>query len=95
MIVCRVVGQAVSTAKDEGLRAASLLLVQRVDMTGVDAEGEPIVAVDAVGAGLGELVLVAQGSAVRQSARVSGPADAAIVAIVDSLSLDGRRTYTK
>ena len=55
----------------------------------------PFVAVDTVGAGDGELVLVAQGSAAREAIRVVGPIDAAIVAILDSLTVGGKRTYTR
>jgi microcompartment protein CcmK/EutM len=48
-----------------------------------------------VGAGDGELVLVAQGSAAREAVRVVGPIDAAIIAIIDSLNVGGKRTYTR
>ena len=72
MIVCRVIGQAVATVKTESLRAVSLMLVRPADTAGADA-GEPFVAVDTVGAGDGELVLVAQGSAAREAIRVAGP----------------------
>jgi ethanolamine utilization protein EutN len=94
MIVCRVIGQAVATVKTESLRAVSLMLVQRADNAGT-GEGESFVAVDTVGAGDGELVLVAQGSAAREAVRAVGPIDAAIVAILDSLTVGGTRTYTR
>jgi ethanolamine utilization protein EutN len=94
MIVCRVIGQAVATVKTESLRAVSLMLVQRADDNGAGA-GESFVAVDTVGAGDGELVLVAQGSAAREAVRDLGPSDAAIIAIVDSLNVGGKRTYTR
>jgi ethanolamine utilization protein EutN len=94
MIVCRVIGQAVATVKSESLRAVSLMLVTRADASGA-GDGEPFVAVDTVGAGDGELVLVAQGSAAREAIRTPGPIDAAIVAIVDSLTVGGKRTYSR
>ena len=94
MIVCRVIGQAVATVKTESLRAVSLMLVRATDTAGKDA-GEPFVAVDTVGAGDGELVLVAYGSAAREAIRTPGPIDAAIVAILDSLTVGGKRTYTR
>jgi ethanolamine utilization protein EutN len=94
MIVCRVIGQAVATVKTESLRAVSLMLVQRADNAGAPA-GEAFVAVDTVGAGDGELVLVALGSAAREAVRVVGPIDCAIVAILDSLTVGGKRTYTR
>ena len=94
MIVCRVIGQAVATVKTESLRAVSLMIVHPTDTTGAEA-GAPFVAVDTVGAGDGELVLVAQGSAARAAVRVQGPIDAAIVAILDSLTVGGKRTYVR
>jgi microcompartment protein CcmK/EutM len=94
MIVCRVIGQAVATVKSESLRASSLMLVARTDASGAGA-GEPFVAVDTVGAGDGELVLVAQGSSAREAIRTPGPIDAAIIAIVDSLTVGGKRTYSR
>ena len=62
MIVCRVIGQAVATVKTDSLRAVSLMLVRPADNSGAET-GDAFVAVDTVGAGDGELVLVAQGSA--------------------------------
>jgi carbon dioxide concentrating mechanism protein CcmL len=67
---------------------------------GADAEGKAtgslVVAIDAVGAGVGEVVLYASGSSARQT-RVTKdrPVDATIMAIVDSIELEGRETYTK
>jgi ethanolamine utilization protein EutN len=94
MIVCRVIGQAVATVKTDSLRAVSLMIVRPADNAGAEA-GDPFVAVDTVGAGDGELVLVAQGSAAREAIRTPGPIDAAIVAILDSLTVGGKRTYTR
>jgi len=95
MDVCRVVGQAVATAKDEGLHGMKLMLVRVTDPSGA-AVGDAFAAADTVGAGEGELVLVARGSAARATARTSViPADAAIVAILDSLSVEGTVTYRK
>jgi len=84
--VCRVVGQAVSTQKDQGLTGLTLLLVQPENPDGSPA-GAPTVATDTVGAGVGERVLVARGSAARQTpATRSAPTDATVVAILDSLA---------
>ncbi len=94
MIVCRVIGQAVATVKTDSLRAVSLMIVRPADNAGADA-GDSFVAVDTVGAGDGELVLVAYGSAAREAIRTPGPIDAAIVAILDSLTVGGKRTYTR
>jgi len=93
VIVCRVVGQAVATIKDEALRASKLLVVRPVNTSGDDLGEQSLIAVDTVGAGEGQVVLVAQGSSVRQVTRLTGPVDAAIVAILDSLTVDGRRAF--
>ncbi len=95
MLIARVVGSAVSTAKDERLRGAKLLVVQPATVTD-ERSGEPFIAVDTVGAGEGELVIVARGSAARQTAHTEGvPADAAIVGILDSLEVDHDVSYRK
>jgi microcompartment protein CcmK/EutM len=95
MLLGRVVGTVVATRKEEELSGLKLLLVR-----GADAEGNPVgslvVAIDAVGAGLGEVVLYASGSSARQT-RVTKdrPVDATVMAIVDAIEHDGRTTYEK
>ena len=60
------------------------------------AAGSIVVAIDAVGAGVGEVVLYASGSSARQTKVTKDrPVDATIMAIVDSIELEGRQTYTK
>ncbi len=95
MRIARVIGSAVSTIKVDSLRGSKLLIVSNAT---VDDElyGEPYVAADAIGAGEGELVLVAEGSAGRHTDLTTGaPADAVIFAILDSLEADGRTTFRK
>lgn len=95
MIIARVVGSAVSTVKDESLRGLKLLVLREAQPDDV-LVGEPFVAVDGVGAGGGELVLVARGSAARQlDATRDRPVDAVIMAILDSLEVDGTVTFRK
>jgi ethanolamine utilization protein EutN len=95
MLIARVVGSAVSTAKDERLAGGKLLLVRPASPSD-EVDGEAFVAVDTVGAGTGELVLVVRGSAARFTARTEGtPTDAAIVGVIDSLEADGDVTYRK
>lgn len=95
MLIARVVGSAVSTAKDERLRGAKLLVVRPASVSD-EVHGDPLVAVDTVGAGEGELVLVVQGSAARQTRATDGvPTDAAIVGILDSLEIDGEDSFRK
>ncbi len=95
MLLGRVVGTVVSSNKEQELNGLKLLLVR-----GADTEGKPtgslVVAVDAVGAGVGEVVLYASGSSARQT-RVTKdrPVDATIMAIVDAIEHEGRQTYTK
>jgi ethanolamine utilization protein EutN len=95
MLLGRVAGSVVSTVKDEHLTGFKLLLVQEADATGEPA-GDPFVAVDSVGAGEGELVLVATGSAARRTAStLDRPVDAVIVGIVDSVEMDGDVSFRK
>ena len=95
MIFARVTGTVVCTSKDEKLVGSKLLLTQPVDLSG-NPKGNPLVAVDSVGAGEGELVLVVQGSSARQTSRSEGrPVDAVIFAIVDTVEQGGKRVFQK
>jgi microcompartment protein CcmK/EutM len=85
MLICRVVGSVVATAKDAGFTGSALLLVQRVDANG-GIHGEAFVANDTVGAGVGETVLVTTGTAARSTEQTrAAPTDAAVVGIVDKV----------
>lgn len=95
MRIARVIGSAVSTVKAESLRGRKLLVLRPATPSD-ELVGEPFIAVDAVGAGGGELVLVADGSAGRATALTEGtPVDAVIMAILDSLEIDGQTTFRK
>ena len=95
MRIARVVGSAVSTAKEASLVGHKLLRVQEADETG-EATGPVQVAVDAVGAGTGELVMVSEGSAARQTGTTGNqPVDAVIMGILDSLEVGGSVTFRK
>ncbi|MFH1503000.1 MAG: EutN/CcmL family microcompartment protein [Candidatus Eisenbacteria bacterium] len=91
----KVVGTVVSTQKDEKLTGAKLQVVRQLDLDGTET-GAFVVAIDAVGAGPGEVVLYASGSSARQT-RVTKdkPADAVIMAIVDSIEVEGKILYSK
>src|SRR2546428_8409606 len=95
MVMGKVVGTVVSTRKEDELQGLKFLLVKACDADGKPTGGM-VVAVDAVGAGVGEVVLYASGSSARQT-RVTKdrPVDATIMAIVDQVEVDGRQTYTK
>ncbi len=95
MLIARVVGSAVSTIKDEKLTGLKLLVVREVTPAN-ELIGKPLVAIDAVGAGEGELVLIASGSSARQTTVTNNkPVDAVIMAILDSLEVEGELTYVK
>ncbi len=95
MLIARVVGSAVSTIKDEKLTGLKLLVVREVTPNN-ELIGKPLVAIDAVGAGEGELVLIASGSSARQTTATNNkPVDAVIMAILDSLEVEGELTYVK
>ena len=95
MRIARVVGTAVSTIKESSLVGHKLLLVREADESN-ELTGPVFVAVDVVGAGSGELVLVSEGSAARHSVTTSGqPVDAVIMGILDSLEVDGTVTFRK
>jgi len=95
MRIARVIGSAVSTVKDPSLVGHKLLLVREADEKD-DLTGPVFVAVDVVGAGTGELVLVAEGSAARQPGTTTGqPVDAVIMGILDSLEVGGTVTFRK
>ena len=87
MILGKVVGTVWATRKAEKLVGMTLQIVQQVDLDGV-LQQNFVVAVDSVGAGVGEIVLVAQGSSARQTALTHNtPVDAVITAIVDKLDV--------
>jgi microcompartment protein CcmK/EutM len=93
MLIAKVIGTTVSTIKDEKLTGRKLLLCQQTDETG-KAIGKPYVAVDTIDAGVGDLVLTAAGSSARQTTITKDrPVDAVIMAIIDSLEVDGKTTF--
>ncbi len=95
MLLGRVAGTVVSTRKDPALEGWKLLLVRQLGVDNRDASGY-VVAVDAVGAGVGEVVLYASGSSARQTEVTRDrPCDAVIMAIVDSWEIGGVDRYHK
>lgn len=103
MRLAKVVGQVVATVKEPGLDGFKILLVEDLDAKDAhemsegspfDAEAYP--AIDVVGAGEGEVVLVTAGSAARvPSASERTATDAAVVAIVDTVIVRGEVTFKK
>ncbi|MCL4394240.1 MAG: EutN/CcmL family microcompartment protein [Chloroflexi bacterium] len=95
MLIARVVGDVVATIKDDKISGRKLLIVREVTVEN-EIVGKPIVAVDTVDAGVGDVVLIAQGSSARQTnITKETPTDAVIMAIVDSLELEGKVTFRK
>jgi microcompartment protein CcmK/EutM len=95
MQIGKVVGTVVSTNKDEKLSSLSFQIVEYVDIDGKPLNNF-VVAVDSVGAGVGEIVLVASGSSARLTKTTEGkPVDAIIMAIVDILEIGGTKKYQK
>ena len=93
MLLSRVKGHVVSTAKVDTLTGKKLLLVEILTVRehGLEPTKRHMVALDAVGAGEGELVLVVQGSSARIAPEMKDvPTDAVIVGIIDSLQAFGR-----
>ena len=85
MIIGRVIGTIWSTKKDENLVGAKFLIVRELDLELKDKTNF-VIAVDSVGAGEGEVVLVATGSSARQTNITKNkPVDAVIMAIIDKL----------
>jgi ethanolamine utilization protein EutN len=95
MLIAKVMGSAVATLKHDLLQTTKLLLVSPANAAG-DVTGQPFLAVDLVGAGEGELVMVSQGSSARAATgNNASPADAAIVGILDSLQIEGAVSFRK
>ncbi|MHB8735376.1 MAG: EutN/CcmL family microcompartment protein [Terriglobales bacterium] len=88
MILARVIGTVVATRKDPRLEGTKLLVVRSISPEGKNEAGY-LVAVDTVGAGVSDRVLVVQGSSARMAPECKErPVDAAIVGIVDTVQLE-------
>lgn len=89
MYLAKVIGVVVATHKEESLKGKKILLVQPID-TNENPTGNSQVVIDAVGAGAGEMVIVATGSSARQVfENPHAPIDASIVGIVDYAEVTG------
>jgi len=89
MMIGKVIGTVVASRKHERLVGSKIQIVQPLSVTTNQAEGKPIVAVDAVGAGVGEQVLVVMGSGARLAVdTVDTPVDATIIGIIDQFDVE-------
>jgi ethanolamine utilization protein EutN len=99
MFLARVIGQVVSSKKDEAMQGRKLLLLRPVLVDEADPArfkdgANTIVAVDSIGAGVGELVMLVQGSSARKVKGLSAcPIDAAVTGIIDTVDVLGKNTY--
>ncbi len=91
----RVAGTLVASRKEPLMEGMKFLVVKQIDVDNNDTDAF-VVAVDAVGAGVGEVVLYASGSSARQTELTRDrPCDAVIMAIVDTWENDGETVYVK
>jgi ethanolamine utilization protein EutN len=93
MFIAKVIGSVVSTQKDPRFQGMKLLLIQPYITKDckLTPSGSSVVAVDSVGAGVGECVLFTQGSSARLTSKTKEtPVDAAIVGIVDSVESEDK-----
>ncbi|MBX3056266.1 MAG: EutN/CcmL family microcompartment protein [Anaerolineae bacterium] len=95
MYLGKVIGTLVATRKESSLDGLKFLVVRRLSVENEEESGY-VVAADAVGAGIGEVVMVATGSSARQTVMTDKrPCDAVIMAIVDTWEVDGVEKYHK
>jgi ethanolamine utilization protein EutN len=90
MLIAEVIGTVVATRKHERLVGSKIQIVQPLEPRDGKARGDPFVAVDAVGAGVGERVIVVLGSGARRAVDNDlCPVDATIIGIIDHLDIAG------
>ena len=95
MLLGRVTGTVVASRKEPLMEGWKLLVVRQIDADNHEVSGY-VVAADAVGAGVGEVVLYATGSSARQTEMTRDrPCDAVIMAIVDTWEVGGREVFRK
>jgi microcompartment protein CcmK/EutM len=95
MLIAKVIGTTIATIKDEKLVGRKLLVLRQTDEHGAPA-GKPYVAIDTLDAGVGDLVLTCSGSSARQTTITKDtPVDAVIMAVIDSLEVEGQATFRK
>ncbi len=95
MLLGRVAGTLVASRKEPSMEGLKFLVVRYLDVENEDT-GSFVVAADAVGAGVGEVVMVATGSSARQTESTRDrPCDAVIMAIVDTWEVGGEEKFHK
>jgi len=96
MYAARIIGTVVCTQKDPNMNSLKMQIVQPVNIITFKDEGKAAVAIDAVGAGLHEIVLVVSGSSGRLTELTHNkPVDATIMAIIDYVDIEGKNVFSK
>ncbi len=96
MYAAKIIGSAVCTCKEQKLVGLKMLVVQPISLLTLENEGKPVVAIDAVGAGESEVVLVVGGSSARQTEVTNNmPVDATIMAVIDYIDIEGKKVFEK
>ena len=101
MFVARVTGSVVSTEKVESMKGQKLLIVEpyRLDSSSRDrlvSTGRTFVAVDMLGAGVGDMVLISQGSSARFTPETNKlPIDTVVIGIVDEVNIEKQSVYSR
>jgi len=92
MLIARVVGDLVATQKHPSHEGRNLLLVQPLNLDGTD-RGAAVIAMDAIGAGIGDRVLLTSDGYAAMSCvgRMQSPIDMAVIGFIDSVDLDGQQ----
>ncbi len=94
MEIGKISGQVVSTVRAAEMPHNALLLVDILDKAG-QATGQTDIALDVIGAGEGEIVVLVRGSSARKVVGENAPVDLAVVGIVDQLSSRGKTLFSK
>ena len=89
MLIAKVIGTVVATRKHERLVGSKIQIVQPLDPQSGEKKGDSFVAIDAVGAGVGERVIVVRGSGTRHAVSdMQCPTDGTIIGIIDQIDIE-------
>ena len=95
MLLGKIIGTVVATKKEPELEGMRMMLVRELDPT-LAPTGKIVVAVDAVGAGVGEVILFASGSSARQTTLTNNrPVDHVVMAVVDTVQIGSKTAFDK
>ena len=96
MLVCKVMGSVTSPTKCPELTGYKLLLLKPINVETLEEEHDLFVGLDAVGAGVGDIVICVRGSSSRATPDLrKSPSDNSVLAILDTIDINGKRVYEK